>query len=85
MTREQLLSELKAIYKDIVGDKHQQHQITEKTDLVHDLGMMSISFVYMSFVIEKRFNINMENVSFSSFKTVGDVIDYIINNNDITK
>lgn len=86
MSRKDILNELKQIYKNIDGKRNLKN-INEKSRLVHDLGMMSVSFVYMLFVIERKFNISMDNVSFSSFNTVKDVIDFIVKNTkyDITK
>lgn len=47
------------------------------SNLITDLGMTSIIFVYFMLLIEEEFNINLEEVSYKQFFTVLDLINYI--------
>lgn len=47
------------------------------SNLITDLGMTSIIFVYFMLLIEEEFNINLEEVSYKQFVTVLDLINYI--------
>ena len=42
-----------------------------------DLGVNSIGLIYMVVAIEKTFDIDMSEVTFTTFKTIDDVITYI--------
>ncbi len=83
MIREQILPGLKKIFKDALGEKANVENITGKERLVQDLGFDSISIVYMAFTIEKEFHVDMTKTSFKSFKTVDDVINYILKKSNI--
>ena len=50
---------------------------TEESDLNTDLGLNSVGLLFIVIAIEEFFSIVFENINFSDFKTVGDVIDYI--------
>lgn len=49
----------------------------EDATLTDDLGLTSVGILYTVIAIEEFFNIEFDDVSFSDFKTVGNVIDYI--------
>jgi acyl carrier protein len=51
--------------------------LDEASSLVTDLGLNSVGILYIVIAIEEEFSIEFENVGFSDFKTVGDVVDYI--------
>ena len=51
--------------------------LSEASSLVTDLGLNSVGILYIVLAIEEEFSIEFENVGFSDFKTVGDVVDYI--------
>lgn len=50
---------------------------TPETRLKEDLGLTSVSLLYMVMEIEDAFDIRFENVGLTSFDTVGSVINYI--------
>lgn len=83
MIREQVITGLKKIFKDALGEKANVENISGKERLVQDLGFDSISIVYMAFTVEKEFNVDMTKTSFKSFKTVDDVINYILKKSNI--
>lgn len=49
----------------------------DNTSLTDDLGLNSVGILYIVIGIEELFSISFENLSFSDFKSVGDVIDFI--------
>ena len=51
--------------------------LSEASSLVTDLGLNSVGILYRVIAIEEEFSIEFENVGFSDFKTVGDVVEYI--------
>ena len=52
-------------------------KITLDTDIMTGLGVNSIGLVYLVVAIERVFDIDMSDVTFNTFKVVGDVVDYI--------
>lgn len=75
MTQENILDELKAIFKQITP-KVDTDTITLDTRLVEDLGLDSLTILLMSFAIEKKFEFKFDSVQ--RFATVGEVIGYIV-------
>ena len=78
MTREQIIDKL----RDILAATNGQGQsaamnVTEDTNLFSDLGLTSVSMLYMVIAIEEDFGIRFENVGASDFTTLGEVVDYI--------
>ena len=53
------------------------NNLDESAELINDLGLNSVGVLYVVIAIEEAFSIEFENVGFSDFKTLGDVIDYI--------
>ena len=62
-----------------LGDKANDvlENCTEDSNLVTDLGLNSIGILYLVIAIEEFFAIQFNDVSFSDFQTVGDVVSYI--------
>ena len=78
LERKEILDKLKDIIlmmdptkKDIIDT------INEETRLIEDLGLMSVSMLYMVVAIEETFKIEFDNLSVEDFKTVKDTINYI--------
>ncbi|MBR3195959.1 MAG: acyl carrier protein [Clostridia bacterium] len=51
----------------------------EASDLMTDLGLSSVGMLYIVIAIEEFFQVRFDDVNFGDFRTVGDVIDYIEN------
>lgn len=51
--------------------------ISENSDLRNDIGMDSISFLYMAVMLEEKYAIQFNNDDFPKINTVKDVIDII--------
>ena len=78
LSREEIFSGLKEILVSMDPSKEEaMSKVNESTKLVEDLGLMSVSLLYMVISIEERFNIDLGNVGVNDFHTVGDVIAYI--------
>lgn len=78
LERHEILAKLKDIIlmmdptkKDIIDT------INEDTRLIEDLGLASVSMLYMVVAIEETFKIEFDNLSVEDFKTVKDTINYI--------
>ena len=51
---------------------------TEGTNLVTELGLSSVSMLYLVIVMEDTFDIRFDDIGVTDFTTVGSVIDYIL-------
>ena len=51
--------------------------LNEDSSLTVDVGLSSVGILFVVIAIEEFFNIRFDNVGFSDFKTIGDVLDYI--------
>lgn len=78
MTRDEIKEKLAEIMllampdaSDIIG------KCTEESNLNTDLGLNSVGILFIVIAIEEFFSIRFENVNFSDFKTVADVVNYI--------
>jgi acyl carrier protein len=52
-------------------------QITEKAELVNDLGINSLELADLVFTCEEKWNIEIDEEDFQKFVTVGDVVSYL--------
>lgn len=75
MTKEEVMQGLKDVLL-VLKPKTDLSGVTPDTNLVTDLGIDSLSLMLLSLAIEDKFSINFDSAV--SFKTVGEVIDYII-------
>ena len=79
MTELQILEELKKIFVLVVNRGADVDKMSLGAKIVNDLGVSSVGMIYLMVAIEEQFNIDMSDVSFNTFETVGDVVTYIIN------
>ena len=79
MQRSEIVEKLKDVLQMALGDKANDvlENCTEASNLVTDLGLNSIGILYLVIAIEEFFAIQFDDVSFSDFQTVGDVVSYI--------
>lgn len=78
LSRNEILEKLKEIL--VAMDPSQEGKldnVNESTRLVEDLGLMSISLLFMVVSIEEKFNVELGDVSVNDFVTVKDTIDHI--------
>ena len=55
-------------------------ELTENTVLLADTGMTSFDLVQMVCEVEEEFDVEIPDKALKSFKTIGDVIRFIKNN-----
>ena len=78
MNRKQIFDKLKEILSFSFSDSSEiLDKCNESSNLITDLGLNSVGMLFMVISIEEAFSVSFENVNFSSFVTVKDVIDYI--------
>ena len=78
MTRTEIIEKLKEILcaaNDSPSDAYDN--ITEESRLLTDLGLSSVSILFLVIAIEEDFSIQFDDVGVTDFNTVGDVVDYI--------
>ena len=51
--------------------------ITMEAELTGDLGINSLELADLAFTCEERFNIEIDDEVLHTFKTVGDVVNYL--------
>lgn len=76
LSREEIIEKLKDIL--VAMDSKNMSRIvsvTEDTKLITELGLTSVSMLYMVIAIEETFNIEFDTDSI--FATVGEVVDFI--------
>lgn len=69
-TMERLVKVFCAVFEDQIDPA----AITEQTTLLGDLGMTSISLLYMAMATEEEFGVKFLNEDFATLVTVGDVV-----------
>lgn len=69
-TMERLIKVFSAVFED----QFDASAFTENSTLLGDLGMTSISLLYMAMATEEEFGIKFCNEDFATLITVGDVI-----------
>ena len=80
MSREQIIEKLSDIFKLVVNRNADLSKMSEESKIREDLGVNSVGAIYMAIAIEEVFGVDVSDVSFNTFKTVKDVIDYIEGN-----
>jgi acyl carrier protein len=79
MERNEVMEGLREILKTIEGhDDKVIDAATDSSNLKSDLGLNSIGMLYIMITIEEKFDISFEDSHIEDFKTVGDVVDYIL-------
>ncbi len=77
MTELEIFEKLKEVFKLVVNSETDLSVVTMDSNIVKDLGMSSIALVYLIIGMEEMFDVDMSDVSFNTFETVGDVVKYI--------
>ena len=54
-----------------------REDITMEAELAGDLGINSLELADLAFTCEERFNIEIDDEVLHTFKTVGDVVNYL--------
>ena len=78
MNRQEIKSKLCEIMKLAMPQLDMNEEtMNEEVSLANDLGLSSVGVLYVVIGIEEMFGIRFDDVGFSDFETLGDVIDYI--------
>lgn len=77
MNELEILSKLKEIFNLVINRTADLSAINENSKLVEDLAISSVGLIYLMVAVEETFNIDMSDVTFNSFVTVGDAVKYI--------
>ncbi len=77
MSEQKILDELKKIFVLVVNRGQDVDKMTLDAKIVNDLGVSSVGMIYLMVAIEEQFGIDMSDVTFNTFETVGDVVKYI--------
>lgn len=72
-----MLDKMTQIIREQTGDE--SIVITRDSVLLADLGMNSFDLINMVCVLEDEFDVEIPDRIIRSFKTVGDVMDYVAN------
>lgn len=60
--------------------KSLESNVTDNMSLTTDLGLNSVGMLYLVIVIEETFGIHFEDIGIDDFKTFGDMVSYIQEN-----
>ncbi len=78
LSRNEIIEKLKDILVSAGdGNTAMVDGCTESTKLITELGLSSVSMLFMVIAIEEEFGIRFDNVGVSDFETLGNVVDYI--------
>jgi acyl carrier protein len=77
MTELEILEQLKKIFTLVINRSTDVNIMTLDAKITSDLGVSSVGLIYLMVAIEEQFSIDMSDVTFNSFETVGDVVKYI--------
>ena len=78
LSREKIFNGLKEVLLMIDPSKKEiVDKITEDSRLVEDIGLASVSLLYLVIAVEEKFNIEFGDLGVDDFKTVKQTIDYI--------
>lgn len=79
LTREEIFNGLKEILLMIdPSKKNIVDNLNEESRLIEDIGLASVSMLYLVIAIEEKFNIEFGDLGVNDFKTVKQTIDYIL-------
>jgi len=78
MKRQEILEKLKDIILFAMPDKKEiVEKCNEESNLTTDIGLNSVGLLYVVIAVEEFFNVSFDNVSFSDFEKVKNVVDFI--------
>lgn len=77
MKKLEIIEQLKHIFRTVIDENKDFSNVTEETNIIKDLGVNSVGLIYLLMAIEETYDIDMSDVTFSTFEKIGDVIAYI--------
>ena len=76
MLRHEIIERLKKIVSSI-DPQLRVSEVVEDTRLIEDIGLNSLTYLMMGVYLEREFGIAFDYQSAASFRTVGDICDYV--------
>ena len=76
-TKDELITQLKAIVKPYVQDEQAFQNLTEQTDFINDLKINSANLVDIALDVEEAYDIEIDNEAMERMLTVGASVDII--------
>ena len=73
----EIIEQLKHIFRTVIDENKDFSNVTEDTNIIKDLGVNSVGLIYLLMAIEETYDIDMSDVTFSTFEKIKDVIKYI--------
>lgn len=80
MSEVEIIDKLKKIFKLVVNKDANVENISADSKIISDLGVNSVGIIYLAIAIEETFDVDVTSVSYNTFVTVGDVVNYIREN-----
>lgn len=77
MNKLEIIEQLKNIFRAVIDENKDFSNVTEDTNIIKDLGVNSVGLIYLLMAIEETYDIDMSDVTFSTFEKISDVIKYI--------
>lgn len=78
LTRKEIFDGLKEILLTMDPAKGETvNSLTEDSRLIEDVGLSSVSMLYLVIAVEEKFGIEFGDLGVDDFKTVKDTINYI--------
>lgn len=77
MTRQEIFDGLKEILESAGDNDDAITEASEDSELVGDLGLSSISILYLVISIEETYGVSFDGCGVADFVKLKDVIDYI--------
>lgn len=75
-----MLERLTVIFTQVMGEDFPVDRVTEESRITTDLGLNSVSLLYLVLAIEEEFGVSFTNESISTFSTVGDICRFLEEN-----
>ncbi len=78
MAKEEIFEKLKELVVDQLGVE--EDEVTLEANIQDDLGADSLDIVDLVMSVEEEFGVKIADEELENMKTVGDMVDYIVNN-----
>ena len=71
------MERLRELYRQVTGKEEPARSWQETDRLQEDLGLTSVSLLYMALAVEQEFGVSFTNEDLMTLQTVGDVLKKI--------
>lgn len=72
-----MLDRLKDLICQVVEEDERFRNATREATIFEDLGLSSVSMLYLVLAMEQEFGVELANDTIMGFVTVGDLCDYL--------